>query len=47
MQKNRDKKKKERSNISDTAVFSGKKGVSMETELFLPASFICYIFVDI
>lgn len=26
--------------------FQEKRGVSMETELFLPASFICYIFVD-
>lgn len=26
--------------------FQEKKGVSMETKLFLPASFICYIFVD-
>lgn len=30
----------------DCCIFR-KKGVSMETELFLPASFICYIFVDI
>lgn len=44
--KEKEKKKRSQSNISDTAVFSGQKGVSMETELFLPASFICYIFVD-
>lgn len=44
MQRNGDKLNKR--NISDTAVFSEKKGVSMETELFLPATFICYIFVD-
>ncbi len=41
MQRNGDKWNK--INISDTAVFSEKKGVSLETELFLPASFMLYI----
>lgn len=41
------KKKRNESNISDTAVFSGKKGgVSMETEYFcLQVLFVIYLWI--